>query len=113
MRQAARHLAPGGIALRLQQRGDIVEHQNHAGRAAGIVGQRGARAHQHMLSRLRQQLDLFAPVELLRLQALLDGAQELREQRGVADGFVERLADGRLEIDAQYRAGRLIGGAHF
>ena len=81
MRQTPRHLAPGRIALRLQQRGDVIEHQHHARGAAGVIGQRRAGAHQHMLAGLGQQLDLFAPVELLRLQPLLDGAQELREQR--------------------------------
>ena len=34
VREAARHLAPGRVALRLQQGRDVVEHQHHAGRAA-------------------------------------------------------------------------------
>ena len=66
VRQAARHLAPGGIALRLQQRGDVVEHQHHAGRAADIVGQRRAGAHQHALAGFGQQFDLFAPIRAAR-----------------------------------------------
>ena len=31
MRQPSRHLSPGGIALGLQQVGDIVEHHDQAG----------------------------------------------------------------------------------
>ena len=38
--------------------------------------------------------------------------QKLREQGRVADGLVEPLADGGLEIDAQDGARRLIRGAH-
>src|SRR5580692_8176378 len=49
-------------------------------RAARIVRQGRTCAHQHMLARLGQQFDLFTPVELPRLQPLLDGAQELGEQ---------------------------------
>ena len=79
VRQAPRDLAPGRIALRLQQRGNVIEHQHHARRAAGIVGQCRACAHQDMFAGFRQHLDLLPPVELLGLQPLLDGAQELRE----------------------------------
>ena len=50
--------------------------------------------------------------EIRRLQPLLDGGQELTEQGAVADRFVEWLADGRLEIDAEDGAGRLIRGAY-
>ena len=81
VRQAPRHLAPGRIALRLQQRGDVVEHQHHARRAAGVVGQRRAGAHQHALAGVRQQLDLLAPVEIApRRRRCLSARQELREQ---------------------------------
>ena len=53
MRQAARHFAPGRVALRLQQRADVVEHDDVAALALGFVlgvlvaGQRRAGAHQH------------------------------------------------------------------
>jgi hypothetical protein len=65
VRQAARHLAPGRVALRLQQRGDVVEHQHHAGRAAQVVRQRGAGAHEHALAGVGQQFDLLAPIQML------------------------------------------------
>ena len=53
VRQTARHLAPGRIALRLQQRGDVIEHQHHARGAAGVVWQRRAGAHQARACRTR------------------------------------------------------------
>ena len=34
VREPPRHLAPGGIALRLQQRGDVVEHDHDAAELA-------------------------------------------------------------------------------
>ena len=112
VREAPRHLAPGGVALRLQQRGDVVEHQHHARSAADIVRQRRAGAHEHAFAGLGGQLDLLAPVELIVLQPRLHGREEVSEQHAVVDRFVETRADRGLEIDAEDRARRLIGGAH-
>ena len=69
--------APGRIALRLQRGRDVVEHQHHARRAADVVRQRRAGAHEHALSGLGQQLDLLAPIELSGVEPRFDRGQEL------------------------------------
>ena len=78
VRQAARHLAPGRVALRLQQRRDVVEHEHHARGAADVVRQRRAGAHEHALAGFGRQLDLLAPVELVFLEPRLDGGQKMQ-----------------------------------
>ena len=52
VRQAARHLAPGGVALRVEQRRDVVEH-DHQAAALALVRQRRAGPQQHARRRPR------------------------------------------------------------
>ena len=47
VREPPRHFAPGRVALRLQQRRDVVEHDRVAVRAVAVAGQLRAGAHQH------------------------------------------------------------------
>ena len=46
------------------------------------------------------KFDLFAPIQVLGAKMRFERRQKLGEQRRVADGLVEALADGGLEIDA-------------
>jgi hypothetical protein len=89
VRQAARDLAPGRIPLRLQQGRNVVEYQHHARRAAEVVRQRRAGAHEHALAGFRQELVLLAPIELSGVEPQFDRGKELAEQRAAAVGFIE------------------------
>ena len=66
VRQASRDFAPGGVALRLQQARDVVEHQHEAAFRAGL--QRGSAQQQHFAARLAAELDLLLPGCLAALQ---------------------------------------------
>src|SRR5262249_1426474 len=110
VRQAARHLAPGGIALRLQERRDVVEHDDEA---AGAVLARQGRAgtHQYAPAPLTLEPELLAPLALPRLEVPAAGRRKLCEQRAAGAGFAERLADDVLDLGPEDRAGGLVRSA--
>ena len=61
--EAARHLAPGGVALRLQQLGDVVEDDDDATGEGIVHRSRRARAVQDAADVFAAELDLAAPVD--------------------------------------------------
>ncbi len=112
VREAARDFAPGRLALRLQQRRDVVEHDGVTGRAIAVAGQLRARAHQHAADAVVAQLDLLAPFALTAAQVLLSDVEELREQRPRARELHDRFADALLEVHAENRARGLVRRAN-
>ena len=76
VREAARHFAPGRIALRLQQRADVVEHDHVAALADSVIlgvfvtRQRRAGAHQHARAgSFGLEVHLLAPFFFARARA--------------------------------------------
>ncbi len=111
MREAARHLAPGRLALRLQQLRDLVEHQ-HEPLRAGVAGQRGAGDDELAPAGVGAQRQLLAPLGLARLDVTLQHFVQLGEQRLPGRDLRERAARAAREIDAEDAARRLVGDAH-
>src|SRR6185295_8133560 len=111
VRQAARDLAPGRVALRLQERGDVVEHDDEAAGAAVLARQRGARTHQDAAAGFGLQHELLAPLGLTRVEVRAAGDLELLEQRAALAGVGQRFADDAVDLRAENRAGRLVRGA--
>src|SRR5690606_38239734 len=104
-------LAPGGVALRLQERRDVVEDDDVPRRAVGVAGQLRARAHEYAAAAFVAQHELLAPLAVAALEVRRRHGQELREQRLVRGERDERLPDAGLEIEPEDRAGGVIRGA--
>jgi hypothetical protein len=68
--ETPRDLAPGGVALCLDQRGDVVEHQHQPPRMKIIAGQGGRATDQHLSAATAEQRDLFAPLQFLAASVL-------------------------------------------
>ena len=64
MGESSCDLTPGCIALRLDQRGDVVEDHDVSSGLLTLGRQRGASAHQHAPSDFAAQHDLLTPVGL-------------------------------------------------
>ena len=109
VREPPRHFAPCGIALRLQERRDVVEHDRVAVRAVGIAGQLRARADQHAPAAFRAQHDLLAPLAVAVLQARARDADELPEQRLGFGELDDGLAYVSFEVYAENRARSMVG----
>ena len=112
MRETARDLAPGRLALRLQELGDFVEHEHQTTGDAGVAGQRRAGADQLAATDFALQRHLLAPFAFAGVEMPLHGDVQLPEQRVAGGKFRERLADRLVEIDAEDIAGRVVGHAH-
>ena len=70
MCQAPRHLSPGGVTLRLEQLGDIVEYQHMPGCHAGVRLEWRVPAQQHLATNTTIQRDLRATLVHALLEAL-------------------------------------------
>ncbi len=112
MREAPGDLAPGGIALCLQQCRDVVEHDDVAGRMVLVTGQRRARAGENSLADFAAQHDLLAPLRLARIEVHARHVDELVQQGIFPRHVDELLAAAMFEVDAEDRAGRLVGVAN-
>src|SRR5262245_33959429 len=112
MSQTPRDLAPSGIALRLQQRSDVVEHDRVTVRAIAFARQLGARAHQHTPPAFGPQHDLLAPFAISALQVPLRDADELFEQRLALRELHDRFTHVSFEVHAENRARGMIRSAY-
>ena len=114
VRQSARHLAPGGLALGLQHHRDVVEHEHEAGGrlALALAGQRRAGAHQDAPRHAGLERELLAPLEVARRDARAARLGELPQQAvGLAEAG-EIAAHAGLEVIAEDGGRRSVGGAH-
>jgi hypothetical protein len=109
--EAPRDLAPGRLALRLQELRDLVEHEHEALRA-GVAGQRRAGADELAPARIRAQGELLAPLRLACGEVLLQELVQLREQRLPGRHFRERVPLRAREVDAEDGARGLVRDAH-
>ena len=115
MRQAARHFAPGGIALCLQQRSNVVKYQHITGNARTaaqpIAGQRGAGTNQHAAIGIALQIELLTPFGFASVQINATGRDKLRIQRMIV-GCAKWLAQMRRHIHMQQTCGGCVDHAH-
>ncbi len=80
MREPPRDLAPGRLALSLQELRDLVEHEHEALRA-GIAGKRGRGADQLAPAGIGPKRHLLAPFRLAGVEVLPQYRVQLGEQR--------------------------------
>ena len=111
MREAARNLTPGGIALRLQQRRDIVEHDNVTCGVIFVSGQRGAGASQHAPADFAAQDDLFPPFGLAGIEMHAGDIDQLLQQGLSFCHLGQVFSHPVFQIDVQDGAGSLVGGS--
>ena len=109
VREPSRHLAPGGVSLRLDELGDVIEH-DHVSLAAR---QRCSTAYENPSTPGRGDADFVATVAQAVCRGLLEPLEQpvhqgvqLRVQ--VGEGF-ERPANHFVEIDAENFRGRTVG----
>ena len=120
--EAPGHLAPGGVALGLDDGGDVVEDHHvvatepceggpGACQGGADARQRRAAAHQHLAARRPEQGHLLAPLRGLAVQVALEGVDD-RLQVGVGLGDGAQGAAGLgLQVEVEDLAGRGVGGA--
>jgi hypothetical protein len=91
VREAARNLAPGRLALGLQELRYLVEHEHEALRA-GIARKRRAGADELAPAGLGPKRHLLAPFGLARLDVALQHLVQLGEERLAGRDLRERAA---------------------
>ena len=101
MGKPSSHLAPGGIALCLQQPGDVVENDHVTARLVAFAGQGRACTGQHAPADFAAQDDLFAPFRFTGVEMDARHVDELIEQRFVPRDVGQVFADAILEIYIQ------------
>ncbi len=111
MRETARHFAPRGIALGLQERRDVVEHHDITHIAIGIR-QRRARAHERAATGAAVEIDLFAPLFSSGGKTHSERCDELAEALIVRSQLRQRATDSCRHVHAENYASRRIGSAH-
>ena len=108
MCQSARHFAPGRVALRLQQRRDVIEDDHVARRMRFVAGQGRAGAGQHATPDFSAQHDLLAPFGLARFEVHTRYIDKLLQQ-GVFAGDVDQLlATAMFEVHTKDGARGLV-----
>ena len=99
MRHASGDFPPGGVPLSLQQRRNVIEHDDADIRFSGFAGHRAARADEHPAAATALHADLLAPVLVLSLQIGLDPGHESCKNRIVREQLIEPLAHRGGEFD--------------
>src|SRR6202042_2540445 len=102
VRQAARHFAPGRVALRLQERGDVVEHDDET-HVAVLAGERGAGAHERAAPGDTVEVKLFAPLLAAAGEAHRERGDELAEALVAAGQLRQGASGGGRQIRAENR----------